>query len=350
MKIVAIDMGKSKSVARMYEGKEMKQRLETIRTDASSFHDLLVREEPELVLIEIGPAAGWVCDLCQMLGIAIKVANTSDEPWRWRKLKSKSDEQDTAKLLKLELLGELKTVHVPVPRVRQWRQLISYRQAVVSKVTEAKNRIRGILEGQGIHLAAGDRAWSPGGCQEIEKIGQILAETDPEHLWRGMVKLELEDLLHLRGQLEQVEAKLEEIARADERVERLQSAPGVGRRIAEMVVSMIDRPERFGRAGQVGAWAGLTPRRFQSGQMELEGHISHAGSAQLRQLLIQGCWSGLRKEGWIQSTFTRISGGNRKRRRLAIVAVARRLLVRLWAMLRDGTSWSEEGSRVEIAA
>jgi transposase len=283
------------------------------------------------------------------LGIAIKVANSSDEPWRWRKLKSKSDQKDTAKLLKLELLGEMKAVHVPEPRVRQWRQLIGYRQAVVAKMTEAKNRIRGILDCQGIRLASGNRAWSAAGCQEIEKLSKGLAEAGKEELWRGMVQLELEDLIHLHKQLEQVEAKLEQIAKADVRVARLQSAPGVGRRIAEMVVAMIDRPGRFTRGRTVGVWAGLTPRRFQSGQMELEGHISHAGSAHLRQLLIQGCWSALRKEGWVRSTFERISAGNKKRRRLAIVAVARRLLVRLWAMMRDGTSWREEEQAVEAA-
>jgi len=342
MKIVAIDMGKSKSVARMYEGQDKPQRLETIRTDPQSFHDLLAKEQPERVLIEIGPAAGWVCDLCQALGMAIKVANTSDEPWRWRKLKSKSDEKDTAKLLKLELLGELKEVHVPEAKVRQWRQLIGYRQAVVSKVTEAKNRIRGILECRGLRLASGDRAWSEAGCEEIRKMARDLKETTQDDLWRGMVQLELEAMVYLKGQLEQVEAKLEQIAQADKRVALLQSAPGVGRRIGEMVVAMIDKPERFTRGRTVGVWAGLTPRRFQSGQMELEGHISHCGSAQLRQLLIQGCWSGLRKEGWIKWTFDRISAGNKKRRRLAIVAVARRLLVRLWAMLRDGTSWRKE--------
>ena len=106
---------------------------------------------------------------------------------------------------------------------------------------------------------------------------------------------------------------------------------------------MIEDPKRFKRGRQVGCYAGLTPKRFQSGQMDRQGHISREGSGLLRKLLVQVSWIGIRKPGWMREVYERVRAGSPKRKKLAIVAVARRLLVRLWAMWRDGSDWREEG-------
>ena len=73
---------------------------------------------------------------------------------------------------------------------------------------------------------------------------------------------------------------------ADERCKRLRTAPAVGPRLSEMVVALLDDPKRFKSGKEVGAYAGLTPRQWQSGESDRQGHISRAGNGMLRRLLV----------------------------------------------------------------
>src|SRR5205814_8925247 len=120
----------------------------------------------------------------------------------------------------------------------------------------------------------------------------------------------------------------------------LQSMPGVGPRTAEMIVAWIDDPGRFRNARQVGAYAGLTPRHYQSGQMERQGRISRAGCANLRRLLVQVDWGMPRRNRHGAAIFARLCKGQKTRRKQAAVALARRILVWCWAMLRDNKRWA----------
>jgi transposase len=97
MKILALDIGKYKTVACDYEAETARHSFATVVTTPKALHDLLVDREPDRVVIEICSIAGWVCDLVRSLGIEIQVANTADERWRWRKIKQKSDRRDALK-------------------------------------------------------------------------------------------------------------------------------------------------------------------------------------------------------------------------------------------------------------
>ena len=342
MKILAIDMGKSKSVACVYQLPEGQESYHSLPTAPKDFYDWIVKSAADLVVIEIGPLAGWVRDLCEALGQKLLVANTSDEPWRWRNVKSKSDRKDALKLAQLAGRNEIQNVWVPEKKVRQWRELIGYRQMLVDEATAIKNRIRILIEQQGQSTPRGYKAWTEAGRKQLQQESKELSECGPEELWRGMLQVELKRLEEVEGHVQAVEKKLEERGQAEARVGQLKTAPAVGPRLAEMVVAWIDEPRRFGRGREVGCYAGLTPRRYQSGQMDRQGHISRAGSGLLRRLLVQVSWIGIRQGGWMREVYERARAGSEKRKKLAIVAVARRLLVRLWAMLRDGTVWREE--------
>lgn len=125
----------------------------------------------------------------------------------------------------------------------------------------------------------------------------------------------------------------------DARTVRLQSLPGVGPRVAETLVATLDDPQRFSRARQVGAYAGLTPRQYDSGQTRRSGRISKRGSRPLRHALNQAAWRAVEKDAHFRGIFMRVCRGSKKRRKIAIVAVMRRLLIVAWAMLRDGTRY-----------
>jgi transposase len=147
----------------------------------------------------------------------------------------------------------------------------------------------------------------------------------------------------INDQVSTLSRRLIAIARQDQTVQRLMTAPGVGVVVALAYASVIDDPERFARSSSVGAYVGLTPRRFQSGEEDYTGRISRCGDALLRGYLFEAAgiilhrvakWSVLK--AWGMRLLKRI--GAKK----ATVAVARKLSVILHRMLRDGSTfrWS----------
>jgi transposase len=337
MRILALDLGKNKSVFLDYAvGGE--QRFGKIDSNVHELRKLLERCRPDRLVIEACPAAGWVCDLAESLKVPVQVANGNDERWRWKTVKEKSDRKDALKLAKLSEMDSLPTVHVPQSSVRQWRSLIEYRHALVGRRTAIKNSIRAIYQRQGLDLPSAKRAWTK---QAVEELKAQTSSASPRELWLFQVHCELQQLEGVGQQIEQVETKLEEIAAARESVKLLKTAPYVGPRLSEAVVAILDDPHRFKNGRQVGCYAGLTPRRWQSGESDRQGHISHAGNALLRELLVEIAWLGVRGHTWMTQVYEQVRRGSDKRKKIAIVAVARRLLVKLWAMLRNGTEWIE---------
>ena len=134
--------------------------------------------------------------------------------------------------------------------------------------------------------------------------------------------------------------RLVNVARQDPAVRRLMTAPGVGAVIAMTYVSMIDDPGRFARSRDVGAYLGLTPRRYQSGEMDRSGRISKCGDALMRGYLFEAAgiilnrvsrWSALK--AWGTRLVKKIGG------KKATVAVARKLAVILHRMWRDASTF-----------
>ena len=153
--------------------------------------------------------------------------------------------------------------------------------------------------------------------------------------------LEFEAFKSLCQQLQQVERKLDAFAKTDARVKLLRTIPGVGRCTAEVVVAYLDDPKRFANGRQVSAYAGLVPKQFQSGETDRRGRITRRGPSLLRKMLVEAGWILLRHNLWAQRLVKRLSRGQKTRRKQAVVALARKLLVRCWAMLRDGTPWRD---------
>jgi transposase len=242
----------------------------------------------------------------------------------------------------LEALGQLPTVTVPPKATRQWRALIAGRQALVCRRVAVQNRIRGILLGQGLPAPRGQRAWTKAGLDGIGQFGRPLAQCGAEELWRGLLELAVTEYRQIVELIEVTEAKLDDIGQADERVQTLTTIPGVGPRTAETVAAYLDDARRFKNGKEVSAYGGLVPRQYQSGETDRRGRITRRGPAILRKLLVECSWCLLRYNSWAQAVWLRLTKGGTTRKKQAIVALARKLLVRCWAMLRDGTSWRHE--------
>jgi Transposase and inactivated derivatives len=300
---------------------------------------LVSEVKPERVVIEVCNIAGWVCDLLGELGVAVQVANTSDEAWRWRKVKKKNDRADALKTAQLSAVNQLREVHIPNIEVRQWRALIAFRQQLVRRRGKVKNHIRDLLLSEGQLLPRGAKCWTQLGLAHLAGLAKDCAELGRHELWRGQLQIELRQLQALQREIEQVEEKLDALAKAEPRVALLRTIPGVGPRLSEAIVALLDRPERFQKAREVSAYVGMVPKELDSGETMRRGRITKHGSRLVRSLLVEVAWAGLRYNAWVRETFRRISGGKKSRKKIAIVAVGRQLLVRCWAMLRDGTRW-----------
>jgi transposase len=348
MRILALDLGKNKSVFVDYLAGTGERHFGKIGTNAHELEKLLERCRPDRLVIEAGPAAGWVCDLAERKKVAVQVANGNDERWRWKVVKDKSDRKDGLKLAQMSEMDSLPMVHVPHAAVRQWRSLINYRRGLVARRTAIKNSVRSIYERQGIALPRGQKAWSAQAVDELKQEAAALqkeAAGKPEELWLFQVQCELKQLEFIEQQIHDVEGKLEELARQKESVRLLKTAPCVGPRLSEAMVAIIDDPHRFRNGRQVACYVGLTPRRWQSGNSDRQGHISHAGNPLLRELLVEIAWQGVRRKTWMTQVYEQVRRGSDKRKKIAIVAVARRLLIRLWAMLRDAQQWKDPAPR-----
>jgi transposase len=339
--IVAIDLGKYKSVACVYSGDPATAAFASLTTDRDHLRKLFAKHQPTAVVIEACLVAGWVHDLCHELGLPCHVANTASEAWKFKHTKRKTDKDDALRLAQLFALGQLPTVTVPPPATRQWRALIAGRQALVGRRVAIQNRIRAILVGQGLPAPRGARAWTELGLQGIGQLAKPLADCSKDELWRGLLDLALVELRQVRQLADQAETRLDQLAKEEHDVQLLETVPGVGPRTAEAIVAHLHDPQRFDNGKQVSAYVGLVPRQYQSGELDRRGRITRRGPALLRKLLVECAWVMLRYNPWARDVYLRLSRG-KARKKQAIVALARKLLVRCWAMLRDQTPWRIE--------
>ena len=341
MDILAMDLGKSKTVFCEYDSKSAEHKFGKVKTSPQQIHDLLVEKVPDRVVFEICSAAGWIYDIAKALNLEIEVANPSHQGWRWKKLKRKTDRDDALKLAQLSAMKQLPLVHVPNKAVRQKRSLIGYRRKLVERRTQIKNSIRALLDREGLSMPGGRAGWSQLALQKLKSMAVPISEISNDCLWRGQLWMELLQLEHIEHGLAEVTSALDSLGKKDTAVQRLQSIPGVGPRLSEAIVAYLDSPGRFDNGKQVGSYAGLTPKQYQSGSMDRQGRISGHGNVLLRSLLVEVSWLGLRHNKWMNETYHRILRGSQSRKKIAITAVARKLLVRCWAMMRDEKDWSD---------
>ena len=282
-RILAIDLGKFKSVTCLLDTATNQTEFWTMSTDRPYLLAVLKKYAPELVVIESCSLAGWVHDVCTAEGYQVLVCNPNQEAWKWKHVKRKTDRDDALKLAKLAALDQLVPVYIPGRQQREYRRLVKYRQVVLGRINRVQNNIRSIFAQRGMELMRGQKAWALERYDEIAQYRQPLAECSLDELWRGELDLELEQLDHLRQHQQAIHQRLQALARADQRVQLLETIPGVGRKTAEVVVAYLDDPHRFQNARQVSSYAGMVPRRYQSGEMDRQGRIHKRGPRQLRQ-------------------------------------------------------------------
>jgi transposase len=336
--ILAIDLGKYNSVLCWYEAATSAAVFRPAATTPDDLRRELLRQPGVTVVCEACSQAGWVHDLCEELGLPIRVASTTGDAWQWKRVKRKTDRDDALKLARLAAVGQIDPVCVPPRAIRQWKSLIGLRKRLVSERIRGQNRIRGVLVGQGLPAPMGIRAWTKLGRAGIAERSRPLADCGRDDLWRGELHLLLERLSFIETQIRGVEEQLDARAASDNRVSLLTSVPGIGTRTAEVIVVHLHDAARFRCAEEVSAYAGLVPRQYQSGETDRRGRITRRGPKLLRAALVECAWCSLRYNPWARATWLRLQSNGLSKKK-AVVALARKLLVRCWAILRTGQPW-----------
>lgn len=258
--------------------------------------------------------------------------------------KRKNDRVDAQKIAKLLYLDEVPRVHVPDQDGRAWRELIEFRRRSIDKRTKVKNQWRGLLRGHAIHPpreVGGPRSlWTRGG---VAWLANLVLPTSAARLKRELL---LDELTHLGTQIERVTTELDRVAADHPGVALLMTIPGVGPRTAEAFCAYVDDAHRFARANRVPAYFGLAPSQDASAGVNRLGHLTKQGPPTVRKLVVEAGWQMIRHDEPTREYFERIAAGKPDRRKIALVATARRLIKIMHAMLKTGETYHPRPRKV----
>src|SRR5210317_1345456 len=255
-------------------------------------------------------------------------------------MRNKTDKHDARGIAQLLRSGWYSQVHVKSMESHHIRMLLSSRKAVLDKCIDLENEIRGLFKIFGIKLPP------KLGHGSFDNAVRAIIEAD-EKLSHALLPL-LDARLVLYQTFRVLDNRTRHLAWDDDVCELLMTAPGVGYVTALTFKAGVDDPHRFKQSRTVAAHFGLTPRRFQSGEIDIDGHISRCGDREVRcalysaanvMLTRSAAWSPLKAWG-MQKAKTR---GHRR----AVIAVARKLAVILHRMWLDDAPfrWGTEGTR-----
>jgi len=338
MKILALDLGKFNTMCCFFDSKTRKHEFLNATTDRNYFETIFKKHKIDLVVMEACGPSGWINDLAQSLGLKTLVCSTNEDAWKWSNVKRKTDKDDALKLARMAAMNELKAVHMPSEAHREFRSLVKYRKTLDSRINKMKCKIRAWFVNHGISIDTGEKAWNTG-RERINSFRKPLTDCQPHEFWKGELDLELNQLDSLTTILDGVVKKLESIGKTDPRIARVQTIPGVGPRTAEILVACIDDAKRFDNGRQVSQYFGLVPRQYQSGETDRNGRITKRGNPLARTILVECAWSSLRYNPWAKHVYDRICGKQKNRKKKAAIALARKIAVLAWALLRDEKDW-----------
>jgi transposase len=249
---------------------------------------------------------------------------------------NKTDQNDAEGLAQIMRTGWYRSVHVKSLDAHRARALLGARAQLVGMTTRLSNHIRGVLKTFGL---------LPGAMRGLpfdRRVETLLADRDD---LTSIVRPMLLAWRQLREQIAAFDKEVRALAKKDPTCRRLMSVPGIGVVSVLAYVSTVEDPKRFARSRSVGAHMGLTPRQYQSGEIDRSGRISRCGDTLARTLMYEAAVVILTRvkrasnlKDWAQAIAKRSGPGK------ARVALARKLSVILHSIWRSGETfrWSKQ--------
>lgn len=237
-----------------------------------------------------------------------------------------------------------RAVHVKSTASRSWRALLMARRMVLNKVRDIENGVRALLREAGLKLGTPGRKQFAGRVRELTADNPVLA---------GLAEPLLTIIATMTHELAQLTKQILAIVRDEPVCRRLMGVPGVGPLTALTFRATIDQPGRFRRSRDVGAHLGLTPKRYQSGETDVQGGISRCGDELARTALYEAAHALLiRCQRWSTLRAWGMQVAKRRGMARARVAVARKLAVILHRIWVDGSDfrWGQASPAAERPA
>jgi transposase len=276
-----------------------------------------------LVGIEATGCTQWFERMLAECGHELWVGDPAEIRAR-RVRRQKTDRRDAEHLLELLVTNRFPRIWVPSVEERDARQLLRHRHKLVQMRTAVKNQLHGLAMSQG--LCRKHRLWSELGRQQLEglELGR----------WASRRRQELLKLLdELDPQIAELERAVEAEARRRPAVRQLMELKGVGPVVGLAFVLTLGPESRFQNSRQVVSYLGLNPREDSSGGHQHLGHISKQGNTMMRWLLVEAGQSAARCDAQLSRVYKRLKF--RRGANVAKVAIARRLAVRMYWILRQ---------------
>jgi len=281
--------------------------------------------------LEAGPLSHWLHAGLVAAGRDVVLLETRHVKAALSAMTVKTDRKDARGIAQLLRMGWYRPVHAKSVASQDTRAVLVGRKLLQSKLLDVELSIRGILRGYGLKVGEVSRGRFEARIEELivghatlkTVIGAMLAARGT--LWGEFTRLHREML---------------KIARADKICHRLMSTPGVGALVALTYRSAIDDPTRFGKSSTVGAYFGLTPKKYQSGETDRDGGVSKVGDAMVRTALFEAAHIMLTRATRFSSLKRwALEVAKRRGMKRAKVALARKLGVVLHRMWMDATDF-----------
>ena len=293
------------------------------------YRDLQQRGVSVRVGMEATGYSRWFERLLAELGIEVWIGDAAKIKTK-RVRKQKTDRQDAQLLLKLLLENNFPRIWVPSPENRDLRQLLWHRHRLMQMRTRIMNQLQALAMNEGKRRKK--KLWSEQGRAQLEKL--------PLATWASRRRQDLLELLdRMNPTIEALTVAVEQEARKRPEVLRLMTHPGVGPLTALAFVMIIGTPERFACGKQIGSYVGLIPSEDSSAGHQRLGHVSKQGNALLRFLLVEAAQAAVRCDSDWRRRYLHLA--LRRERRIAKVAMARKLAVRLYWMWRNGWEYAQ---------
>jgi transposase len=246
--------------------------------------------------------------------------------------KLKNDRVDSETLAHLSRCDLLPAAWMADEATQQLRLRVRLRITLGRQRARAKNQLQAVLHQEGFKKPVTDvfgkrgRAWLKG--LELSPAGRLVVDT-----W-------LREVDHLDGELAEQTRELERLARADARARFLQTVPGIGAYAAMVILAELGDVERFGNKRALASYAGLTPVVRESAGKRKRGPITRQGSNTLRWMMLQVAQVAARSSPGARSYYAGLR--QRKPAQVAKIALARKMLTVVWALLHHGMCYDEE--------
>lgn len=280
------------------------------------------------VVFETGPLSVWFFHALTAEGLPAICIDARHAKAALDMAANKTDANDADGLAHLAEVGFYKEVRVKGFDSMLMKTLIAARRQLMKMRVQMSNQIRGLMKTFGLIV--------PSGAGSVFDRNVILLLEGEGNLARIILPL-LKAWGDIRLRVAELTKQLVAMAGADQRCRLLTSVPGVGTVTATAFAAAVEDSINFKNSRAVGAWVGLTPKRYQSGEVDYEGHISRRGDAKLRTLLYEAASVILNRSTETNTLRTwALALKERLGFKRAAVALARKLAVIMHAMLKTG--------------